>query len=219
MLLTRSRYEKGSDERAPVRPVERRREEREKGAQMFYCPKCAAQNSEGARYCRACGADVHLVPAAMTGRLPEQLASAGESAPVVPAPHWQRKGKVPTFEDGIRAIIAGLGFIFVSAGIGLFAPAGRIWFFWLLIPAFFFLSDGISQLLGARRRQNELSHLAAHPAELAPPAHTVPLFEPAPARQTGEILPPASITEGTTRHLDAMETPRGEATGERSRES
>ena len=187
---------------------------------MFYCPKCAAQNSEGARYCRACGADVHLVPAAMTGHLPEQLARAGENAPATPAPQRYRKGHVPSYEEGVRAIIAGLGFIFVSAGIGLFAPAGRLWFFWLLIPAFFILSHGVSQLLGAKRRENELAHLAARPAEFAPPpVRPAPLFEPAPSRQTGEILPPASVTEGTTRHLDAMETPRDEMTGERSRES
>ncbi len=187
---------------------------------MFYCPKCAAQNSEGARYCRACGADVHLVPAAMTGGLPDQLASAGENAPAVPAPHWQRRGNVPTLEEGVRAIIGGLGFIFVSIGVALFAPAGRLWFFWLLIPAFFIMAHGVSQLLGAKRREKQLAHQAARQAELAsPPARPVPLFEPASARPTGEILPPASITEGTTRHLDALETPRGEASGERSRES
>lgn len=187
---------------------------------MFYCPKCAAQNSEGARFCRACGADVHLVPAAMTGRLPELSANAEASAPATPGHQWKGKGKGPTFEEGVRAIIGGLGFIFVSICIALFVPAGRLWFFWLLIPAFFIISHGISQVLGAKRRQNELSSPQTRPEKLAPPpARPAPLFEPA-RRQTGELMPPpTSVTEGTTRHLDAAETPRAEASGERSRES
>ncbi|MDQ3650266.1 MAG: zinc-ribbon domain-containing protein [Acidobacteriota bacterium] len=39
----------------------------------MYCPSCAVQNVEGASYCRACGANISLVPQAMTGRLPEAV--------------------------------------------------------------------------------------------------------------------------------------------------
>jgi len=36
----------------------------------MFCPKCASQNVEGASYCRACGANVSLVPQALNGQLP-----------------------------------------------------------------------------------------------------------------------------------------------------
>ncbi|MGH9956462.1 MAG: zinc-ribbon domain-containing protein, partial [Pyrinomonadaceae bacterium] len=33
----------------------------------MFCPKCAAQNLDGASYCRVCGANISLVPQAITG--------------------------------------------------------------------------------------------------------------------------------------------------------
>ena len=45
----------------------------------MFCPRCAAQNTEEAKFCRACGADISLVPQAMSGALAERLA-AGEAA-------------------------------------------------------------------------------------------------------------------------------------------
>ncbi len=35
----------------------------------MFCPKCAAQNLDGASYCRVCGANISLVPQALTGQL------------------------------------------------------------------------------------------------------------------------------------------------------
>ncbi len=40
----------------------------------MYCPKCGAQNIEDAKFCRGCGADIGLVPQALTGHLPENRA-------------------------------------------------------------------------------------------------------------------------------------------------
>ena len=36
----------------------------------MFCPKCAAQNIDGAKFCRVCGANISLVPAALSGQLP-----------------------------------------------------------------------------------------------------------------------------------------------------
>ena len=35
----------------------------------MFCPKCAAQNIEGASFCRVCGANISLVPQALTGQI------------------------------------------------------------------------------------------------------------------------------------------------------
>ena len=37
----------------------------------MFCPKCAAQNLDGASFCRVCGANVSLIPQALSGQLPE----------------------------------------------------------------------------------------------------------------------------------------------------
>ena len=39
----------------------------------MFCPKCAAQNADDAKFCRACGTDISLVPQAVTGQLAERL--------------------------------------------------------------------------------------------------------------------------------------------------
>ena len=36
----------------------------------MFCPKCASQNVDGAHFCRACGANISLVPQALTGQFP-----------------------------------------------------------------------------------------------------------------------------------------------------
>lgn len=36
----------------------------------MYCPKCATENVESARFCRACRANLSLVPRALSGDLP-----------------------------------------------------------------------------------------------------------------------------------------------------
>ena len=35
----------------------------------MFCPKCATQNLDGASFCRACGANISLVPQALTGQM------------------------------------------------------------------------------------------------------------------------------------------------------
>ena len=36
----------------------------------MFCPKCASQNIDGASFCRVCGANISLVPQALSGQLP-----------------------------------------------------------------------------------------------------------------------------------------------------
>jgi len=35
----------------------------------MFCPKCATQNVDGAHFCRSCGANISLVPQALTGQI------------------------------------------------------------------------------------------------------------------------------------------------------
>jgi len=37
----------------------------------MFCPKCAAKNLEGASFCRVCGANISLIPGALSGQLPQ----------------------------------------------------------------------------------------------------------------------------------------------------
>ena len=163
----------------------------------MFCPKCATQNIDGASFCRVCGANISLVPQALTGQLPPARADELDRDS-----RWSRRrrrhGK-PTVEDGIRQMMTGLGFLAVAVSIAVFAPAGHLWWFWLLIPAFTLLGNGISQLM--RARNNPGLDPTAEPPLGIPNADPL---QKLPARNTAELMPPVpSVTEGTTRHLGA----------------
>jgi hypothetical protein len=155
----------------------------------MYCPKCATQNADDAKFCRSCGANLSLVPQALTGQLPEAPSRR----------HRHRRdfehGGPATLANGIMKIFMGFGFLMVSAGAFFFAPAGKIWWFWMLIPAFAMLGKGIAQIVTAKYGRD----LAPGVKQSAMP----------PAASTGELpprndvlFPPPSVTEQTTRQLD-----------------
>jgi hypothetical protein len=173
----------------------------------MYCPRCAVQNVDDARFCRACGADISLVPQALTGQLAAVRDEAVELVEGHASRRRRRKGKEKekekevSVEKGVESFIVGLGFVLVSLSIWMFAPAGRFWFFWLLIPAFFCFAEAVPMIMRARREQNFRLPYAPPSSVIPPPTH----FNELPPRDTGEIIrTPSSVTEGTTRHLDAM---------------
>lgn len=159
----------------------------------MFCPKCAAQNLDGASFCRVCGANISLVPQALTGQLQQ----------VAPAEDLTRSDKramrrAPTLDNAFRNTFMGIAFLLVTVALS-FSDMGRGWWFWMFIPAFSMMGTGIAQYIRFREYQNRpLPGFVAAPTPIhaATPA---PVF---PARNTGDpIAPPPSVTEGTTRHL------------------
>ena len=181
---------------------------------MFYCPKCAAQNQDDARFCRVCGADVHLVPMALTAQeLPATTHDQALTQSTGGTNLNASRARTGGFEKGIEQVVMGVCIMLISAAVWWFVPSGRFWFFWLLIPAFLNLARGISKITLARHYSQHLSPYrpamnepSASSLESPPP---VKLFDAQSPRNTSEMkLPPPSIAEGTTRHLDAVEIPR-----------
>ncbi|HEX4898890.1 MAG TPA: zinc ribbon domain-containing protein [Pyrinomonadaceae bacterium] len=159
----------------------------------MFCPKCAAQNLDGAHFCRVCGANISLVPQALNGQMLQ---------PSVPADEMTRAEKralkrAPTLDNAFRNTFMGIAFLLVTLALS-FSDMGRGWWFWMFIPAFSMMGTGIAQYIRFREHQRSLPGFvpAAQPIRAAAAA---PVF---PARGTGELLaPPPSVTEGTTRHL------------------
>ncbi|MGI8731875.1 MAG: zinc-ribbon domain-containing protein [Pyrinomonadaceae bacterium] len=160
----------------------------------MFCPKCAAQNLDGASFCRVCGANIRLVPHALTG----QLQQAGEEVPTRSGRRARRKEA--TLDNAFRNAFMGIAFLLVTVALS-FSTVGKGWWFWMLIPAFSMMGTGIAQYIRFREQQNRL--LPGQPTVSALP------FQPAqtnsfPIRNTGEMMaPPPSVVEGTTRHLGA----------------
>jgi hypothetical protein len=154
----------------------------------MFCPKCATQNDERASFCRSCGVNISLVSQALSGQLPpaEQPAQDLYSR--------KRRGQEASIEQAIQGITMGVAFAVVALLVARFAPAGAIWWFWLLIPSFGCFAKGFSQLARLRMAKNQL------PTYAQPQVNTVRTDLPRPT--TGELMTPvASVTEGTTRHL------------------
>ncbi|HXM33662.1 MAG TPA: zinc ribbon domain-containing protein [Pyrinomonadaceae bacterium] len=173
----------------------------------MFCPKCAAQNIDGASFCRVCGANISLVPQALTGRLPQPAPTAGLDSRG--RRRRQRDEDRPaTLERGIVKLFVGLGFIAAALAVMFRFPGGFTWGWALFIPAFSSIGKGIAQIVAVRQSQaarlpsagDNSRTFAQRPLNSGA---TVALAEPL-TRPTGELLPsPPSVTEGTTRHLGA----------------
>ncbi len=174
----------------------------------MYCPKCGAHNYDDAKFCRACGADISLVPQALTRQLPDGAFGVLEVEEKERRGRKDRKYKFkepPTIEKGLESIFEGIAFMVIfGLGFYYFWAAIMIWV-WLAIPALGCVGKGIGQIVQARTLAKSQS---PRPDSLLP--HAPAQAEPH-ARDTSEIAgQPLSVTEGTTRHLDAAtRTPQG----------
>lgn len=164
----------------------------------MYCHQCAAQNAEGAKFCRGCGA-----------ALESALVRTGDDDPAEAARSWAAK-----YGEGVRNVSTGAMLMTVAALIcvplALFAPAEVPWvlvwmvfFGWLACWGGITFAGGVGELLEARsmlrliRAGGEVPSAAA---KLRPPhdlARSVP--------ETSDLaapLPASSVIENTTKLLN-----------------
>lgn len=170
----------------------------------MFCPKCAAQNLEGASFCRVCGANISLVSQALSGTLPQ----APEPEDLRSRRRRRRGREVePSLEKGIMNVFIGLGFIVAALAIMLRFPGGIFWGWSFFFPGFSTLGKGVASIVASRRNQpgNLLATGAASgyfPNRAGSSA--APMLSGSSAAQTGELRNAVpSVTEGTTRHLGA----------------
>jgi len=161
----------------------------------MFCPKCATQNLDGASFCRSCGANISLIPQALTG----QLAQPELDDNCMPLRARRRRGKELSLDHAFKNIFMGIAFLIVA--IALSRSIGAGWWFWMLLPAFSMMGTGVAQYM--RLREQEKKNFRINPAGVQsfPDRYSDTRSLSSP---TGEMRPPVpSVTEGTTRHLGA----------------
>lgn len=163
----------------------------------MFCPKCGGQNPENGKFCRSCGTDLGGVSTALNSPTP--------SPALV-----NRRGRPISWESSITKFATGIAFLVIAIALGVTNMAGgRVWWFWMLIPAFTMMGSGIAQyvqLRKAEKGQGGVVSAASQPAFSASPGNVLPPqsteFVGAESRyKTGDLVPP-SVTDGTTRHLE-----------------
>jgi hypothetical protein len=163
-----------------------------------------------ASFCRSCGADVSLVPQALTGRLPEATVTKVEAG--------RGRGRKETkIEDAVSTMFVGLAFLLIVVGGAMFFRGGFMMWIWMLIPGFACLGSGVGKYMQYKHEREAamLPSATTRPAPLftSNTAHNPNVL---PARDTAEIVAsfdraPSSVTENTTRLLDADAAPRRKA--------
>jgi hypothetical protein len=149
----------------------------------MYCPKCATENIDRARFCRSCGTNLSLVPQALTGQLPEARKDGFERA--------IRRIREPNLSRGVRRVSVGFALLVIIAVLFLRGSPG-FGEIWLLLPAFLLLGKGIGEIVSLTTKEREAKR-AFTPVQTTVKLPPAPLYDPAA---------PPSVTEGTTRRLD-----------------
>jgi len=151
----------------------------------MYCPNCAEPNSDDVKYCRACGQNLSVIAIAMKRRFPTALLDKLDA-------YLERKNERMR-RDSIVAAISGSIFLFLSIyhlskGEGLSFNVIFTFIFAILM----FLWSVWDYLVYQRSLSKEESR-----QQLASVKTTseIPVEKGLPGQ-------PASVTEGTTKHLD-----------------
>jgi len=176
----------------------------------MFCPNCAAQNLAGASFCRVCGANISLVPQALSGQLPQAPEPDDFGSRVRrkrDRDRARRREIEPSLERGIMNVFIGLGFIVAAIAIMLRFPGGVFWGWSFFIPGFSNLGKGIGSIVPSQRNEPGSLPVAGSKRGYFPnqtgggPAQ---MLGGTSAPRTGELRAPVpSVTEGTTRHLGA----------------
>ncbi|MCP9495097.1 MAG: zinc-ribbon domain-containing protein [Pyrinomonadaceae bacterium MAG19_C2-C3] len=167
---------------------------------MIYCPRCAAQNIEDAKFCRSCGTDISFVAPALTGNLPAPARRDKKS-----------RGKKPaTIAGATEDFFVGVAFLLIVLGGAIFFTGGFMIWIWMLIPGFACVGSGIGKYLQFRHEQQ--SQVGAAIRNVEPPSflhRSERATEELPASDAS-MLPRGSVTDGTTRLFDNLDNvPRG----------
>lgn len=157
----------------------------------MFCPNCATQNLDGASFCRGCGANISLVPQALTGQPMVQQPDADFSE----GRRRRRHGRELSLEQSFKNFFLGVAFLIIAIALSRTAM-GFTWWFWMLLPAFSLMGTGIAQYIRLKEREKQ--------ASLMPPPMTR-TFPDQPRPPEHLRSPVTSVTEGTTRHLNANE--------------
>lgn len=161
----------------------------------MYCPTCAAQNEAGVKFCRSCGRDLTLIEKALTRTGPAML--LGQISKEIQ--EAQERQKQPRITRGLYWTAISI-FFFVAWCVRLYQHADFGLVVLGLVNAFVFLGIGIREFV--RYLISERGDQELLPSSQQQWGRILDL-EPANKKSPPSAASIPSVTESTTRQLDA----------------
>ncbi len=167
----------------------------------MYCPKCAAQNLDDAKFCRACGANLETVALALSGHYDDVVRN--KPGDLSPAETWLKKRT-----ESARSLVQAGGLLgsslIIGTALGLFSNTNdwiMIWMVfagWLAVWGMFSLVAGINGLIESRLIRRQMNQPTGAPVPmLGADEHSLVTGGLASPHKT----PRTSVTEHTTKQL------------------
>jgi hypothetical protein len=169
----------------------------------MFCPRCAAQNLDDAKFCRACGTNLETVALALADKYPPAKKDKGQ----VSFDNW-----LETRKEAVNKIVKGTGWVvsslLIGVALGLFSNEADwiiIWMClvgWMTVLGVISMVTGVAGLMESRfiRRQLgepiggsdiQFQHLPATDRAAIKGPTTAPMPQ----------IPQSSVTEQTTTRL------------------
>ena len=163
----------------------------------MFCPKCGTENPETGKFCRSCGTDLGNITDALSGKLRKSQAM------------FDKKGKPINFEGAMTKMFTGVAFLIVAIVLAITGAAGgKVWWFWMLIPAFGSLGAGVAQYIQLKKQENNFQIVSPEDRNIltskqnaALPPQQTEFVAPESKYKTGDLVP-SSVTDGTTKLLE-----------------
>ena len=172
----------------------------------MYCPRCAAQNLDGAKFCRACGTNLETVALALAQQLdPAQLSKAAAKKAEA------AKSKLEKRSEGLTSLVRAAGLIsasvLVGAALALFSNKPDwiiIWMIfagWMACWGVMWLVTGIAALIESIFMPLQIGQTAGEFAAPTAPLRSMDDQEMLPTSAPPKRSLP-SVTERTTELLN-----------------
>ena len=169
----------------------------------MFCPRCAAQNLDDAKFCRACGTNLESVALALAQKYHPAKGKSGRARD--PFESWLEVRK-----EGVNKIVKGIGLfmssLLIGVALGLFSNTNDWIIIWLCLVGWMAcfgvisMVSGTAALMESRFLRRQLEQLPA----ATPPGQALPAGERSIMNDgltTPILSPQTSVTEQTTTRL------------------
>lgn len=170
----------------------------------MYCPRCATQNLDDAKFCRACGTNLEAVALALINQYHPAQRGVDEDSIAKAEERWLEKRS-----EGTGKIVKGAGLLgaslLIGVALGLFSNQADwiiIWVGlvgWMACWGFIELTSGIHALFESRFMTRQMKQKTTGTAIQSSTGDDQKLLPDAPT--TNRLGIPPSVTERTTELL------------------